>query len=336
MGKEAIKKIVPNEANRPPRTKRNISTLKPPPVMFIVAQINTMSRGETMPKDTLSVYLTVQDGASPTLSSITDKVKALDKESQKLQQTYTALQKANAGLIAKKTELQKELKGVNDEVREAKKNFNQLGDEANSDVYKKAQEKQQALRDQIEATNKALKENQKIYKENIETITKGGLGGQDASLSSIAKGIAAGQLGQMLSSSIGGAFEAGLTSAIGTPQASLASDMISSAISGAAAGMLLPIPGGPVAGAALGAGVGLLSGFVSGETKIREAKDDAFKEYYGGLYDDVTARSGKTVESGSTIAGGREQTRMAFSRRLGGDDEADAYLRRVEIRLTRP
>jgi len=36
------------------------------------------------------------------------------------------------------------------------------------------------------------------------------------------------------------------------------------------------------------------------------------------------------VESGSTIAGGREQTRMAFAQRLGGEDEAREYLGRVE------
>ena len=154
-----------------------------------------------MPNESLSVYLTAKDGMSPVLASITDKTKALDKESQELQQTFEALQKANKGLIERKTELKRKLQEVNDEVKEAEKSFKKLGDEANSDAYEKAQERQQKLRDEIAATNKALRENQKTYKENIETIRKGDLEGQGTSLSDMAKGIFAGQIGQMFSAS---------------------------------------------------------------------------------------------------------------------------------------
>lgn len=95
-----------------------------------------------MPKESLSVYLTAVDKMSPVLASITDKTKALDKESQELQQTFEALQKANKGLIERKTELQKKLQDVNEEVKEARKSFKELGDEASSDAYEKAQQKQ--------------------------------------------------------------------------------------------------------------------------------------------------------------------------------------------------
>ena len=278
-----------------------------------------------MPKESLSVYLTAVDKMSPVLASITDKTKALDKESQELQQTFEALQKANKGLIERKTELQKQLQAVNEEVKEARKSFQELGDEASSDAYEKAQQKQQKLRNEITATTKSLQENQKIYKENIETIRKGGLDEQGTGLGDIAKGLAAGQVGQMLASSLGGLGQSVLTSAIGTPEASLISDTLSSAIAGGAAGMIA----GPV-GAAIGAGVGALSGLISGGTKIFEAKDDAFKDYYGNLYQDVSGRSGEMVEGGSGIAGGREQIRMAFAQRLGGEEEARDYLAQVE------
>lgn len=278
-----------------------------------------------MPKDSLSVYLTAVDKMSPVLASITDKTKALDKESQELQQTFEALQKANKGLIERKTELQKKLQDVNEEVKEARKSFKALGDEASSDAYEKAQQKQQKLRNEIAATTKSLQENQKIYKENIETIRKGGMEEQGTGLGDIARGLAAGQVGQMLASSLGGLGQSVLTSAIGTPEASLISDTLSSAIAGGAAGMIA----GPI-GAAIGAGVGALSGLISGGTKIFEAKDDAFKDYYGSLYEDVSGRAGEMVEGGSTIAGGREQTRMAFAQRLGGDQKARDYLAQVE------
>lgn len=278
-----------------------------------------------MPKESLSVYLTAVDNISPVLASIMDKTEALDKESQQLQQTYNALQKANEGLIRRKTELEKALRGVNEEVKEAHKHFKKLGDEASSDAYEKAQQKQRALKDEIAATTKALSENQKIYKENIETIRKSSVEGDGGSLTGIAKGLRNTQLGQMGATALGDAFNVGLTSYMGTPAASLVSDTLSNAISGLAAGSILG-PGGAVAGAVLGG----LTGLLSGGTKIFEAKDDAFKDYYGGLYGDAKGRSGEMVESGSAIAGGREQTRMAFSQRLGGDERADAYLAEVE------
>lgn len=274
-----------------------------------------------MPKESLSVYLTAVDKMSPVLASITDKTKALDKESQELQQTYEALQKANKGLIDRKTELQKKLQEVNEEVKEARKNFKELGDEVSSNAYKKAQEDQQKLRNEIAATNKALSENQKIYKENIETVRKGGMEGQGTGLSDIAKGLFAGQIGQMFSSSLGGLGQSLLTSAIGTPEASLISDTLSSAISGGAAGAMFG-PWGIAAGAALGG----LSGLISGGTKIFEAKDDAFKDYYGGLYQDVSGRSGTMVDSGSVLASGREKDHISFKTLFGDEQTANRYL----------
>ena len=278
-----------------------------------------------MPNESLNIYLTAVDKASPVLASITDKTKALDKESQQLQQTYEALQKANRSLIERKTELQRKLQEVNEEVKAARKSFQALGDEASSDAYEKAQEKQKKLRNEIAATTKALSENQKMYKENIEIIRKGSIEDQEMNLAKIANGMKNNQIGQLWSESIGEAFDVGLTSLMGTPAASLVSDTLSNAISGVSAGSIFGVPGmifGGLAGAA--------SGLLSGGTKIFEAKDDAFKDYYGGLYEDVKGRSGEMVESGSTIAGGREQTRMAFAQRLGGKDEAREYLGRVE------
>ena len=274
-----------------------------------------------MPKDSLSVYLTAVDKMSPVLASITDKTKALDKESQELQQTFDALQKANKGLIERKTELQKKLQDVNEEVKEARKSFKELGDEASSDAYEKAQQKQQKLRNEIAATTKSLQENQKIYKENIETIRKGGMDEQGTSLKDMAKGIFAGQIGQMFSASIGGALEYGLTSAIGTPEASLISDTLSSAIAGGAAGAMFGH-----AGIAAGTILGGVSGMIAGGTKIFEAQDDAFKNYYGGLYQDVSGRSGEMVGAGTTLASTRETNRISFKTLFGSEEAATQYL----------
>ena len=282
-----------------------------------------------MPKDSLNIYLTATDKMSPTLASITDKVKALDKESQELQDTFDALQKANKTLIERKTELQHQLKAVNDEVKEARKNFNALHDEASSDALNKAVEKQQKLRNEIAGTTKALQENQKMYKENIEIVHKGSMEEQGTGLgfmSGVGEVLGGLGVGQMMSNLVEQGGGALLSSALGSDMGGMVSNALSSAISGAALGTAI-LPG---IGTAIGTFFGGVSGLVSGSMEQQEHLDDAFKEYYGGLYEDVSARSGEMVESGSTIAGGREQTRMAFSQRLGGDEQADAYLAQVE------
>ena len=277
-----------------------------------------------MPSESLSIYFTIKDGASVALASITDKTKSLDKENQQLRQSYAALQKANEGLIRRQTELKKELQTARDEAKDAKKAFDDLGDSVSQDAYDKAREKVENLRNEISATSKALRENEKIFKSNMETIRKNTTGDSDG-FSMLAKGIVSGQVGQMLSSSLGGAAEAALTSAIGTPAASLISDTVSSAITGAAAGAMFGLPGMLVGG-----GIGAISGLVSGGTKIFETQDEAFKSYYGSLYDTAGEATENMITSGSAIAGSREQTQMAFAQRLGSDEAAEAYLGRVQ------
>lgn len=294
-----------------------------------------------MPKESLSVYFDGVDHISPVLSSLADKTRALDKDSQMLQQTYIAMQNANKSLIAQRTELKVSLETQKNKVSELRAEYKKYGDDMSGLNMKLAIEEQDDLKDKLEEVEDQLKANRKAFNENRETIRKGLLendfgedggtslndngGDGGTSLRDVAKGIFAGQIGQMFASSLSGLGQAALTSAIGAPEASLISDTLSGIISGGAAGAVFGLPG-----IAAGAALGGASGLISGGTRIFEAKDDAFKDYYGGLYDDVKGLSGDMVEAGSTIAGGREQTRMAFSQRLGGDDRAAAYLAQVE------
>lgn len=280
-----------------------------------------------MPNESLNIYFTIKDGGSATLAAIGDKTRALDKETQALQQSYAALQKANEGLIKRQSALQKELQSARDEAKDAKKAFEELGDAASQDAYDKAREKVEGLRNELSATSKALRENERIYKQNMETVRKGVAGADSTAsgFSMLAKGIVSGQVGQMLSASLGGAAETLLTSAVGTPTASLISDTVSSAITGAAAGAMF----GPW-GALAGGGIGALSGLISGGTQIFEAKDDAFKSYVQEAAENALSGQEETVSSGSAIAGSREQTRMAFAQRFGSDQAAGDYLSRVQ------
>lgn len=285
-----------------------------------------------MPKESISLYFTIEDGGSKTLTTLGNKTKALDKETQQLAQHLKALESANKPLISRQQELKSALETSGKTVADLRKEYRKLGDEASKDRLDSAIAEQDELKRSLAEVEDQLRKNQKGVNEYRETLRKGvseggGSGGSSGGLSStkLATGLISGQVGSMLSSSIGGFAEYAATSALGTPAASMLSDAIGSAISGAVAGAVF----GPL-GIAIGAGVGAISGGISGATKIFEAEDDAFKEYYNGLHDTVNSSTDSMIESGSTIAGGREQTQRAFAQWLGGDEAADAYLERVK------
>ena len=276
-----------------------------------------------MPKEGLSIYFTMHDGTSPVLASISDKTRVLDKETQQLTQSYEAMRKANENLLKRQTELRKELKQAKEETKEAKKAFDELGDAASQDAYDKAKRHQEELRNQLTRTNKALRENEAVYKQNMATIRKEAV---SSGLTEPTKAILGSQAGEMFGNSLGAFANTAMTSGLGMPLASLFSDSIGNAISGSIAGFSVAGP----AGAAAGALLGTISGVISGGTNILSEQDDSFKEYYNGLYDTVSAKTDETVESGSTIAGSREQTRKAFIHRFGDEEQADAYLAEVK------
>lgn len=277
-----------------------------------------------MPKDSLNIYFAIRDGASPTLSVIADKTRALDKETQQLEQSYQALQKANAGLIQRQTELKKELSLAREEAKDAKKAFDQLGDAANQDAYEKAQAKVEGLKNEIAATTKALRENEQIFKSNMETVRKGSAGGgsETSVLSALGQAGVWSTLGD-----VGGELATTLvSSALGSSAGNVFSSALGMAGAGAAAGSMIL----PRIGTAIGAAGGALVGAVQGLTQTYEEQDDAFKEYYGGLFDTVNEQTESMISSGSTIAGSREQTQVAFAQRLGSDAAAEEYLGRVQ------
>lgn len=285
-----------------------------------------------MPNESLNLYISIQSGSSErTLVSLTDKTRVLDKETQALKQTTEGFAKASKSLMEEQTRLQSGMKTSQKVVNELQKAYDEYGDELSRSRLDEAIEQHAKLKTKLAEVNTQINANRKSYNETIEAIRKGGLqasGGQGGTLSGKSDFAKTQLYSEILKPliGVGGEFaETLLTSAFGDSTASVISGTLSSAISGGAAGAAFGLPG-----IAIGTGLGALSGLISGGTKIFEAKDDAFKDYYGGLYEDVKGRSGVMVESGSTIAGGREQTRMAFTQRLGGEEKAQAFLKRVE------
>lgn len=282
-----------------------------------------------MPKDSLNIYMTIQDGMSPALASITDKTKALDKETQQLQQTTNAMTKASQSLLEKQTRLQSEYDSSKKRLKEFQKAYDEHQDELSKANLDHAIQEHAKLKNELMEVTEQLNANKRAYKENVEAVRKGGLstsvGMGDLSSSAGAGGVMnalfASQIGQMWGSAAGDVASLVTTSALGTPTASLLSEAASGAITGAIAGSVIP-----GVGTAAGAALGGIAGAISGGTKIFEAKDDAFKDYYGGLYEDVSARPEQMITAGSSTAAGREKDQISFTTLFGDRQVAGNYL----------
>lgn len=281
-----------------------------------------------------SIAISIQSGNSEsTLVSLADKTRALDKESQLLKQTSDALTKANQPLMKEQTRLQSEMKESQKVVDALRKAYKESGDDMTKQSLDRAIEEHAKLKTELSEVNAQIGANQKTYKEYLETVRKGtlndygsgSLGGGDSTLSigQVLDGLGIGQQLSSLAEQAGGAL---LSSALGSDMGGLASNALSSAISGASLGTAIA----PGIGTAIGAALGGLSGLAGGAIEQWTSRDEAFKDYYGGLYEDVRGRSGEMVGEGSTIAGGREQTRMALSQRFGSEQSALDYLAEVE------
>jgi tape measure domain-containing protein len=272
-----------------------------------------------MPKEGISVYFTIKDGASSVLSSIGDKTKSLDKETQSLSQAYAALEAANKPLIQRQTELKKALEQSKDEIKEATKAYRELGDEASELKMTEAIESQETMKRELKDVESQIKSNQSSFNSYREDLRKGSIGSGGSSLiSSLGQAGLWNALGDT-ASELGSMF---VSSAFGSEGSTMFSSILGSAGTGAAIGSMI-LPG---IGTAVGAALGGITGALTGQAEIEQNKDQAFIEYYNGLYDTVTSDTSDRITSGSSIAGGRETDLISFSTLLGDKGTASDFL----------
>ena len=177
-----------------------------------------------MPNESVNLYLFVQSGGSErALTSLTDKTKALDKETQQLQQATERLTSANKPLREQQTKLQSDMKASQKEINKLQKDYGVLGDELSKARLDHAIEEHARLKQELTEVNAQIGANQKTYKEYLDTVRKGGLSDsgsesapekQASSLKKTVAGLLSGRTGQTLASSLGGLGQAVLTSAI--------------------------------------------------------------------------------------------------------------------------
>lgn len=288
-----------------------------------------------MPKDSIAVVFKGYDELSGVIKTIASSGKGLSKEYEELERRGKALSSGNEKLQKKIGELTKQVVSARNAMREAEKQFKKTGDEADGITLAHATQEYEkysaALKEAKSASEIAQKSMKNTAGEMMKLFDKSGEVGKSSSggfLSSVFGDDLGGKLaksgifnmaGDATASLIGAAAE----SAIGQPLATLGSSIVSGVASGAAAGAMAGIPG-------IGAVIGGAAGLVSGSTQILSAKDDAFKDYYRGLYEDTNAATAERLASGTTLAAERETTKLSFNTLLGDDKKAGAFLEQVQ------
>ncbi|BFL39415.1 tape measure protein [Agathobaculum massiliense] len=279
----------------------------------------------------VSIALSAKDKVSSILKQVSRASGETAKDIDKLQNSLDTLSAAKVDI---KTNLSK----VQQEVTEARKAFRKLGDAVSEQNYKDKLSELEKLEQQYYAVSKSIRmvenEETSLAGTRSKILNRGG-GAESAGsmLGTIGGALATAGFGDMLSGSLSKAAGTLLGSYFGANQGaaveSLLGGTISGASMGAAAGSMI-LPGiGTAVGAVAGGLIGAVSGGIEAAAQTFEQQDDAFKSYVQESVEGVLAEQAEALTSGSSIAGTREQTKMAFAKALGGDEAADAYLEQV-------
>ena len=263
-----------------------------------------------------SIVIKSTDRYSDAVKKMGTVTKSFSKDVDKMETALTALSK-------NKVTLKMDLSKAKSELKAAEKQFAATHDAADKLTLEMAQVNYDNMVRNLKAVTTAARDTEKAISK-VENQSGSGGGGFGAA-KSVVSAIAASGIGNMvgeLALNVGASVAGSLG---GDDAGTMVSSMLSSAVSGAAMGSIF----GPM-GTAIGAAAGAALGGISGGLQIFEKKDDAFKSYVQEAFEGALSEQEASLTSGSSIAGSREQTQMAFAQKLGGDAAATAYLERVK------
>ena len=261
-----------------------------------------------------SIVITAQDRYSDAIKKMSATTKSFSKDVDQLEDTLYALNK-------NKVTLKMDLSKAKSELKAAEKQFAQTQSAADGLKVELAQANYDNIVRNLRAVTREAGAAEKAIS---KTVNRAGSGRSAAN--SIVTAIAASGISQLAGDAALNIGNAWIGSALGGEGGTIAASMLSSAVSGAAMGSVIL---GPGLGTAIGAAAGAALGGLNGAVQNFEKRDDAFKTYVQDAYEVVTQEQSDTLSSGSTVAGGREQTQMAFAQRLGSDAAAAEYLDQV-------
>ena len=266
----------------------------------------------------ISIAISAKDNFSSAITTMRNANQSFNKDMSGLQTKLDALNRT-------KLTLKVDFNKAKSELKEAEKQFAKTGESAEKLNLELANANYENARRNLSLVSDNAKQAEKDIRSLTNAVSKSenkassSISSSSGTLSTIGKSGAVALLGnvaqELITSSIGSAY--------GSEAGTLVSDTLSTGAMGAAIGTAIA----PGIGTAIGALGGAILGYAQGQNAIFENKDDAFKSYYQELYDDVLSIQSQALTSGSGIASIREANRISFATLLGGDSNANAYLK---------
>lgn len=288
-----------------------------------------------MADNSVSIVIKLNDEISSKLKTIASTSQGCSKAMEQMAKKGQQLGDRYKDLTKRSAEASAEALRVKRAMDEAAKAFKKSGDEADRLTFERLREEYNDLTISAKGYTDEAKNTVKEIRALSDEVRKMGGSGSSQSISanstasisdeSTFSKIGKAGLFKMAGDAASQFAGATLESAVGKPISDFASGVVSGAASGAAIGSIVPGIGtamGSVAGACIGA--------VNGLTQIFTERDDSFKDYYRGLYENTNAATAEQLSSGSTLAAGRETTKLSFNTLLGDDKRAAAFLKQVQ------
>lgn len=270
-----------------------------------------------------SIVIKAEDRYSTAVRRMADQTRAFNKDIDALEDNLYQLSKNKAQLRVDTTAAKKALK-------DAEKQFIATGDAADGLKLEMAQANYDNIRRNLDLVTKSARDTErqlkKVSSASSEESSGSAAGIGRSGIGGVVSALGAAGAGQMISQIVQDGANIAFTSAFGSGAGSILSSGLSGAISGAAMGSLIA----PGIGTAVGAAAGAALGAASGGMQVFQQQDEAFKSYVQEAVEGQWEEMDNTLQNGSTIAGSREQTRLAFAQRFGSDAAADDYLDRVK------
>jgi len=268
-----------------------------------------------------SIAVAVTDKTTQPLSNMRQGFKGLSKDADDARQKLDSFSKQQHTL---EHDLDKAAKTM----REARKEYAKMDDAVSKANFEKASQQYDNVRMNLKRVSQSAKEAEKdvLSYSSAQSKADNRAGGMGDAVKKLGAAGATQFLGQAMSE----VAQTYMTSRLGDAGGTMFGSVLGGAGTGAAIGTAIA----PGVGTAIGAVGGAVVGAVQGVTKNAEKKDDAFKSYVSDLYSTVTQNQTDSLSNGSTIAGGREQTQMAFAQRFGSDEAATEYLDKVKEMAT--
>ena len=273
-----------------------------------------------------SIAMSVQDNLSAAVVTMKNSMTAFRNDVKELEKELYFLNNS-------KTNIRVDMDAAMVQLKNAKKAFRELGDEATEAErkaaeadWRQAEQNLENIRQQYDLVSRQVRQTTRDMETASGAISRaenragGGSGQNTRVLAALGKagilnmaGDAAGQWANTL-----------VSSSFGSEVGGLFGGALGGAVQGAAMGSLAG-PVGTAVGAAVGGGIGLLTG----GAQAFEARDDAFKSYYGGVFDTQYQAVQENQASGSQTAAQRQLDAIAFNRLLG-DGVGTQYLQDLQ------